>query len=363
MRIAAQLTLCAFVAVTAWAEDDIAHRLRILLPAKDAQSICDALDNKNFLDAESLLARSGQGIVPQSSEVWALRGDLDFLGGNMDGAIAAFRHAATFAPLQQSDRFTFAMAWVKVGNDEQARAVLDALLSDNPRQPLYLYWLGRLDYDQGRYQDAVDKLTRTTELAPDFGRAWDSLGLAFDMQGRVDEALNAFAKAVSLNRQQATRSPWPTHNLGYLLLRMNRLDAAETTLRESLGYDRDMAQTHLYLGRVLERQNREADAISEYALAVSLDKRSSDACYSLALLYRKSHRNRQAEEMFAEYRKRRQASTPVIAMSPESAVVRPEAEGDGQCCREIRDFTEPAEQPSPPNPTAAPSAVSKSPHT
>jgi hypothetical protein len=35
---------------------------------------------------------------------------------------------------------------------------------------------------------------------------------------------------------------------------------------------------------------------------------STDACYSLATLYRKLHRDADATAMFAEYQKRKQAS-------------------------------------------------------
>jgi tetratricopeptide (TPR) repeat protein len=233
----------------------------------------------------------------------------------MDAAASEFRESARLEPLKEGDQFTLAMAYVALGDRAQARANLSELLQAYPQRAIYLYWLGRLDYDQGWYADAVEKLTRTTELDPKSCRVWDSLGLAFDMQGRIEQALPAFQKAVSLNREQASPSAWPPHDLGYLLLRTDRLAEADASLRESLQYDSGLAQTHLYLGRVLEKEGLSDEAIREYASAVSLDRASADACYSLAMLYRKSHRDSDAELMFSEYRKRRQAFQ-TVATSP-----------------------------------------------
>ena len=152
------------------------------------------------------------------------------------------------------------------------------------------------------------KLGKATQLDPQSARAWDSLGLAFDMQGQREQALSAFDKAVNLNRSQTHPSSWPPHDLGYLLLRMEKPTEAEAALRESLRYPPKLAQTHYYLGRVLEKEGRETEAVEEYRSAVAADTSSPDACYSLAMLYRKLHREAEAQAMFAEFRRRRQAS-------------------------------------------------------
>jgi len=91
------------------------------------------------------------------------------------------------------------------------------------------------------------------------------------------------------------------------LLRMGKSKDAERELRESLRYDPKLAQAHYHLGRVLEKEGRETEAIDEYLSAVSGDTGSPDACYSLAMLYRKLHRDTEANAMFAEFKRRKQA--------------------------------------------------------
>jgi tetratricopeptide (TPR) repeat protein len=225
----------------------------------------------------------------------------------MSAAVEAFTKAAELAPLNDNDTFTFAMAFVNLGGDTHARALLDGLAEKHPERAIYLYWLGRLDYDQRRYKEAVEKLRKAAGLDPKSARVWDSLGLAFDMQGQLEQALGTFEKAASLNREQAHPSPWPPHNLGYLLLRMDKSNDAEAALRESLQYDPKLTQAHYHLARTLEKQGKETEAIEQYVAAVSGDSAASDACYSLGMLYRKLHRDVEANAMFAEYKRRKQA--------------------------------------------------------
>jgi tetratricopeptide (TPR) repeat protein len=249
---------------------------------------------------------SGQG---ERFELLSLQGAVAFMDGKMAVSVTHFEKAAAIAPLREGDSFTMAMALVKLGDDKRARVVLTDLAQAHPRRPLYLYWLGRLDYDQRRYEEAIQKLQQASELDSKSARIWDSLGLAFDMQGRMEKALAAFRKAVDLNRTETHPSPWPPHNLGFLLLRMDQPQQAETALRESLRYNSNLAQSHYHLGRALEKEGRDSEAIEEYRSAVRSDTTSTDACYSLAMLYRKLHRDSDANTMFAEYKKRRQTPT------------------------------------------------------
>jgi tetratricopeptide (TPR) repeat protein len=288
--------------------DDIFERLRrALAPSGESELASGALARKNFTQVEDILARSKASNAQARAELLSLQGAVDFLDRKMSAAAEAFCEAAKLAPLKDSDSFTLAMAWVNLGDDTHARAQLAGLAEKYPERAIYMYWLGRLDYHQRRYEESVEKLEKAVELDPKSARIWDSLGLAFDMQGKLEQALGAFDKAARLNRDQAHPSPWPPHDLGYLLLRMGKSENAEEALRESLRYDPKLAQAHYHLGRTLEKEGKEAEAIDQYVTAVSGDTEASDACYSLAMLYRKLHRDVEANAMFAEFKRRKQA--------------------------------------------------------
>lgn len=314
-----RVSVLAIVALTAFAQsNDISDRIRTAFASVGSSELAStALANHDFARIEQMLSQLTPVTPAERSEVLALRGAVEFLDGKMSAAVGDFQKASEVAPLRDSDRFTLAMALVNFGDDTHARQLLNALAEKYPERAIYVYWLGRLDYSQRRYLEAVEKLKKAAELDSQSPRVWDSLGLAFDMQGRMDEAADVFKKAVNLNRAMGHPSPWPPHDLGFLLLRMDRLREAEALLRESLRYDSHLAEAHYHLGRTLEKESRNEEAIQEYRNAVSADTTSTDACYSLAMLYRNLHRDTEATGMFAEYKKRREAALTSTASQSE----------------------------------------------
>lgn len=308
--------LCLFELALAAQPEAILERVRQApLPADQVNLIDASLAAKDYSRIEKVLKAAALGDAAHAGDLYALLGAIEFVAGRMAPAAQAFRHADSLAALNERDRFTLAMSLANQGDTEGARTELVALNRLKPEQPLYLYWLARLDYYQRRYDDSIARLRRVLELDPQSSRAEDNLGLALDMVGRSEEAQAEFEKATALNRNLKQPSPWPPHNLGYLLLRLEKLEASEKALRESLRYDPGFSQSHYHLGRALEKQGRDADAIDEYQAAISLDPAQAEPCYSLGLLYRRLQRDREAEAAFAEYKKRKDAPPSLVQPS------------------------------------------------
>ncbi len=256
---------------------------------------------------EAILDRqaAAAGKSAHAAEIEALAGAVEFLHGRMAQASATFRRADALAPLDDRDRFTWAMSLVNLGNTAAAREQLTRLNGSHPANALYLYWLARMDYDQRLYKEAVDKFREVIRLDPESSRAYDNLGLALDMLGQADDARDAFVKGADLNRKLPHPSAWPPHNLGALLLRMQQLTESEEALREALRYDPKFSMAHYHLGRVLDADGRDDEAIAEYRAATSSNPVVVEAFYSLGLVYRRHDRNAEAEAAFAEYKKRK----------------------------------------------------------
>ena len=300
------LLLLACVPLSAQQPDDLAARIRAShLPEQQRNLLAASFSDKNYARMEEILDRQVDAAraSPAAAELHALAGNAAFLNGRMDRAILAFRQADSQVPLGESDRFMLAMALANLGDAKAAREQLTGLNNSHPERPLYLYWLARVDYFERRYLEAVEKLKRVISLDPASARAYDNLGLAYDMLGRSDEARGALLKAVDLNRKLPNPSAWPPHNLGYLLLRLRETKEAENALRESLKYDSKFATAHYHLGRTLEAEERDNEAIDEYRAAISLDPALVEPLYSLGLLYRRHNRSAEAEAAFAAYKK------------------------------------------------------------
>ena len=318
LRVKLALLLIAATVVRAQSDGIYGRLRRALAQSGEGDAAVGELSKGHYAHVEEMLDRAKGSGQTSSAELLSLGGAVAFLGGDIKGSVLRFQEAAALAPLGEGDAFTLAMALANLGDDARSRSVLTELAGKHPEQAIYAYWLGRLDYDQRRYGEAVEKLKRAVELDGNSPRFWDSLGLAYDMQGQMEQAHEAFEKGVNLNRTQPRPSPWPPHDLGYWLLRTDRPKEAEAALREALRYDPRLVQAHYHLGRTLEKEGRTSEAIDEYRAAVSNDTSSTDACYSLATLYRKLHRDAEANAMFAEYKKRREAqAAPAIKASDE----------------------------------------------
>jgi tetratricopeptide (TPR) repeat protein len=286
--------------LAAQSDSPIQSRIRSapLTPAV-RDSLLQAVSAKDYAKIESALT-----VAPDGATL-ALLGAIEFVGGRLQPAAGAFQRADALTPLDDKDRFTYAMALATLGETDGARTQLDRLQKLHPDQSLYLYWLARLDYFQRRYDDAVAKLQRAVKLDPGSPRIWDNLGLNHDMLGQSGEAQQAFEKAVELNRRLKTPSAWPPMNFGALLFRLQKLAEAETSLREALRYEPQFAQAHYHLGRVLEKTGDNTKAIEELQTAARLDPAMAEAEYTLSQIFRRLGRNAEAAKALEEYKKRR----------------------------------------------------------
>jgi tetratricopeptide (TPR) repeat protein len=263
-----------------------------------------ALAARQFERAEALLNEAVTA-NPTSQELLKLLAGVCFLGGKYWNAVRAFQRAGELGPLDASSRFTLAMAYVAVKRRDRARAELELLRQAHPQNPLYLYWLARLDYDDQQFEVAAAGFRRVVELRPDFVRAHDNLGLCLEALGRFDEAIASYQQAVRLNRERSSPSPWPALNLGTLLLKLGRITEAEPYLREAVQLGPGLAPARLRLGTLLEKRGAIEEAVEQLRRAAELDPRSPEPHYALARLYRRQGDTAAAAAALAEFERLR----------------------------------------------------------
>ena len=267
--------------------------------------IAEAVTARDYGRAEALLLEAIEQ-EPRSSDLLRLLGGIFFVTGRHLNAAVAFKKAEAIAPLDERSRFTLVMAYVVLGHRDWARPELAKLTALAPRNPLYVYWTARIDYDDGQYAAAIRGFERVLEIDHRFVKAQDNLGLCYEALGQHDHAIRSYEEAIRLNREQAKPSPWPPLNLGLLLTRLDRGDEAEALFRESLRCDERFPQAHYQLGMVLEKKGRGADAIVELEAASRLDAAYPEPQYALSRLYRRGGdavRADRALELFQKLKK------------------------------------------------------------
>jgi Flp pilus assembly protein TadD len=199
------------------------------------------------------------------------------------------------------------MAYIRLQRQTWAAPELERLTKEHPNNALYWYWLGRVDYDANKYDQAVLKFNQAIALDPTMMRAYDNLGLCYDHLSNTEAARNSFRRAIELNRKQARPSPWPLVNLAVLLVSQNEMEEAEKLLREALQYDAKMASAYYNLGQILEKQGKATEAIMALHQAIEIDPNYPEPHYSLSRIYQKQGEKEKAQQALANFQRLKKA--------------------------------------------------------
>ncbi|MFN7995568.1 MAG: tetratricopeptide repeat protein [Bryobacteraceae bacterium] len=273
-----------------------------------------ALHERNYPEAEAILIRDAQGAAT-SSKLLCFLGKVFFLDRKFLNSAVALTKADKLEPLSEADRYTLAMAFAALGRPDLARADLEKLRGAQPKNALYVYWLGKLDFEEQNLPDAIEKFEEAIRLDGGFVKAHDMLGVSKDVAGEYDEAARHLEDANRLNRASVSPSPWPPLDYGDMLLRQGEPWKAEPYLREALRYEEKLAKAHYLLASALEGERKNAEAVEQLKRAAELDVSYPEPWYALARLYRKAGQAQEVETALAEYEKRAKAAEPQGARS------------------------------------------------
>lgn len=267
-------------------------------------TLLEAIGKRQYHAAEELLAEEAKKDLKSQPLLLALANVL-FLDGKQLNCAVVLKKAELLGPLDERNRFLLALSYTAIGRKSLATQQLESLRQSYPANAVYPYWLSRLAYRQLDLQRALTNAQTAVRLDPKFMKAYDQLGLCYAGLNQNDEAVQAFTEAIRLNQGQALRSPWPSMNLGTLLLRAERLDEAESHLRDSLSIDSRFPTAHLRLGQVLEKKDQLDEAMAELNEAARLDPTYPEPHYALARIYRKRQNQEKVEaelRLFQELR-------------------------------------------------------------
>jgi Flp pilus assembly protein TadD len=282
----------------------------LLLPLDAARrkELDAALGRRDYTRAETILLDevNRDPKSPRAAKLLTALGSIFFLDGQYLNAAISFKKAEAISPLDERSRFTLAMSYITLGRRDWARPELEMLAAADPKRPLYLYWLARLDYDAQQYRAAVAKFQRVIALDPSMVKAYDNLGLCYEHLSDFDEAVKSYRRAIDLNRREAKPSPWPHVNLATLLIILDRLAEAEELLREALAYDAGLSQAHYQLGLALEKQARYPEAIKSLKEAAALDPLYPEPHYTLGRIYQRQGDKEGAKRAFETHQRLKQ---------------------------------------------------------
>ena len=132
---------------------------------------------------------------------------------------------------------------------------------------------------QGRGDEALSEFRRALEIKPDYPEALNNLGAALNRQGHLDEAVSRFREALRLRPGYAEAR----YNLGTALQAQGQLDEAISHYQQALRLKPQYADAHYNLALVFQRQGNLDPAIAEFQAVLKLQPQSPEVCNNLGV--------------------------------------------------------------------------------
>jgi tetratricopeptide (TPR) repeat protein len=199
--------------------------------------------------------------------------------------------------------------------------------------------LGSALQAEGRLDEAIDHYHRAIELAPDFPPAYNNLASTLRAKGQVAEAIATYQQALRVRPQypeaqynlanalldagkpaeaiehfqialQSIPASVDVHNnLGIALMNEGKRDEAIAEFRAALAIDPDSLQSHLNLGNALGTAHQYDEAVQHLRRASALNPTDASAHYDLGSLLLEADR---LDDAVTEFR-------AALAIEPKSA--------------------------------------------
>jgi tetratricopeptide (TPR) repeat protein len=260
-------------------------------------AIEELLQRKEYEKVETQLVKIIEQ-NPKSTPVLTFLARIFFIDGKPLNCAVALKKAEKLEPLKESDQYMLALCWMAMQKNEWAAQEFEKLTRAYPKNALYVYWQGRVEYDNYRYEAAIEKFNKAVEMDPELAKAYDNLGLCYEGKSDFAAAFQNYAKAVQLNRKKLPSSPWPLVNYATLLIKNNRLEEAEPLLKEALGYSPRMPLAHYEMGLLLEKQKKYMGALLSLKKAAEYDPAMPVPHFAMIRIYQQlGEKDKAAAEM------------------------------------------------------------------
>jgi Flp pilus assembly protein TadD len=142
--------------------------------------------------------------------------------------------------------------------------------------------------------DSETLWTRALRLTSRNYMAHNGLGGALASEGRLDEAISHFRRAIAISPYGVI---FHTH-LGNALIAAGRPAEAAEEFRTVLALDPDCAEAHDHFGAILASRGRIDEAIAHFQRSLEIKPENSDTCYDLGKALMTRGRSDEARKLF-----------------------------------------------------------------
>ena len=202
---------------------------------------------------------------------------------NTAAAEKAFKRAVTVAPYAPAPHLQLVRVYeIEAQREESAREqrIFERLQLVQDRVDLYAdkikqyadvaewhYRLGRAYVKQGRYDEALSSFAKAVKLDPGHGMAHYGMGAAFHYKGYLTRAIEAYIKAGQVDPSLVEA----LSDLGRAYFESGLLEAAVQAYQQAIRLRPGLAPTISNLGEVYAAQGKMDEAIDAYRAALEVD--------------------------------------------------------------------------------------------
>ncbi len=191
------------------------------------------------------------------------------------------------------------------GDVEGALVDFERALNEDEDSPRVHFFMGEALAAKGENTEAVNRLKRALELAPNYVKAYDSMAELLKKNGNEGEALNLLAQAVS----KSPLNPDRQVAYGSALLEAGELEKAHDVFRAARKHFPANAELETRIGEAYLRAGLNQEAETAFEASTNLNPEVSHVYNQLGIAYRKQGKYKAAID---NYRK-------ALRVSPDDA--------------------------------------------
>ena len=219
---------------------------------------------------------------PESAEGHAVLGFILFQQSKPSEALREYEETAKKRPLSALESEVMGLTEAMLGDDASADSWLARAYELNPKDLQACHALGRIKLQREAYSNAIRVFQSCLKLDAKDEFAENGMGSAYERMNRLDDAAAAYRSAIRGPSGKTSQDPTPYWNLGRVLQKQGKSEEAVTNLTRAVELGPDQAEAlarryletsgdsgggHALLGFIHFVQHRWKESMEEYVEA------------------------------------------------------------------------------------------------
>jgi tetratricopeptide (TPR) repeat protein len=237
----------------------------------------------------------------EATPIYAALVEVYEASGHIENAIPAMRRAIELDPKNEAYRFRYAMLLTDTNAPQAAVIRLKEALEEFPNSSKLWFAMGLAQFQDNKSAEAAKAFEHCVQLDPRMSPAYAYLGMIDVDQGKIQDAVVFYRKALAAEERsvvshflmsEALEKLVPPDDVG-----------TERHLRRALAIDSGFHEAHLALGKLFLKTNRFEEAARELEGVLKSDPKLAEAYYQLGRAYVRLKRKEDAQAMMATFEK------------------------------------------------------------